>query len=389
METWIVLVMVLAVVAVLAGWAGLATARRRGLEARRDRWRELEGRFDRVTLAAERYDRDPGQALAAPGWLDRSSPVVRGFSGSLTRAVRDRAELERAVAPAPGRRGRDATADTAARLAPTEQDLAALELLVERVEDAYRDADRAVRSAGWSAPGVLAVPHHQFLLDPRWGRPAVLPRLGSLHPRDADRSVKAFLDCAYPLRRDRAAKALRERAEGPGAAHRAQRALDRLVATGRYTTDRHGFLWPASTVVEHWGVHRLFGRGAELSLDDAPPVEIANLLWSLLAEGRGLADEDLLAEAREALATAPGLGDGIARGLNEGIARGVQALPEGVRRAIEDAVPGGAFIPRPASRLDHRLREGLDEALVTGRLQRAPDGRIHRLRTRWPSTYRR
>ncbi|MDI3329175.1 MAG: hypothetical protein QJR09_00365 [Micrococcus sp.] len=390
MEFWVIMLIVLAIVAGVGGWAGVAALQRQQLTGRQQRWRELERRFHRVTLDAERYDRSPGDALEAPGWLDRSSPVVRGFSGTLKRAARDRYELEQSVDPAPGKRGRDpGDRDTASRLAPTEKDLESLELLVERVEDAYRDADRAVRTTGWSTPGTLQVPHPQFLLDPRWGRAAVLPRLGSVTAGTAERSVKDFLDSAYPLRREKALKALRERAQGPAAANRAQKALEKLMATRRYTLDRHGFLWPGSTEVEHWGVYRTFGRPADLSLDDAPPVEIANALWSLLPDGRSLTEEQLLEEARTLLGANGGIGVGITQSLNEGIVRGVQSLPENVQKVIHDVVPHGTFIPSPKPRLDQRLHEGLLEGLLTGRLQRSADGRICRLRAAWPSTYRR
>lgn len=390
MEFWVIMLIVFVVVAGVGGWAGVAAVRRSQLTGRQERWRELERRFHRVTMDAERYDRSPGDALAAPGWLDRSSPVVRGFSGTLKRAARDKYALERSVDPAPGARGRDpGTGDTASRLAPTDQDLESLELLVERVEDAYRDADRAVRTTGWSTPGTLQVPHPQFLLDPRWGRPAVLPRMGAVTARDAERAVKDFLDAAYPLRREKALKALRERADGPGAAYRAQKALDRLMATHRYTVDRHGFLWPGSTEVEHWGVYRTFGRPADLPLDDAPPVEIANALWSLLPDGRCLSEEELFEEARTLLGATGGFGAGITESLNAGLVRGVQSLPENVRKVIQDVVPNGTFIPSPRPRMDQRLHEGLLEGLVTGRLQRTADGRICRLRAAWPSTYRR
>lgn len=390
MEFWVIMLIVLAVVVGVGGWAGVAAVQRRQLTGRQERWRELERRFHRVTMDAERYDRSPGDALAAPGWLDRSSPVVRGFSGTLKRAVRDKYELEQSVDPAPSRRGQDpGSRDAASRLAPTEKDLESLELLVERVEDAYRDTDRAVRTTGWSTSGTLQVPHPQFLLDPRWGRPAVLPRLGTVTAENAERAVKDFLDATYPLRREKALKALRARADGASGAYRAQKALERLTATHRYTVDRHGFLWPGSTEIEHWGVYRTFGRPADLPLDDAPPVEIANALWSLLPEGRSLTEEELLEEARNLLGATGGIGAGITQSLNEGIGRGVQSLPENVQKVIHDVVPHGAFIPSPKPRLDQRLYEGLLEGLVTSRLQRTADGRICRLRAAWPSTYRR
>ncbi|HEY4614217.1 MAG TPA: hypothetical protein VIG75_02015, partial [Citricoccus sp.] len=105
MELWAIILMVLAVVTGFGGWAGVSTVQRRQLTGRQQRWRELESRFHRVTMDAERYDHSPGDALAAPGWLDRSSPVVRGFTGTLKRAARDKYALERSVAPAPARRG--------------------------------------------------------------------------------------------------------------------------------------------------------------------------------------------------------------------------------------------------------------------------------------------
>jgi hypothetical protein len=390
MEFWLIMLIVFAVVAGVGGWAGVAAIQRSQLTGRQERWRELERRFHRVTLDAERYDRSPGDALAAPGWLDRSSPVVRGFSGTLKRAARDKYELEQSVDPAPGRRNQDSgSRDTASRLSPTEKDLESLELLVERVEDAYRDADRAVRTTGWSTPGALQVPHPQFLLDPRWGRPAVLPRLGAVTAQNAERSVKDFLDATYPLRREKALKALRERADGASGAYRAQKALEKLMVTQRYRVDRYGFLWPGSTEIEHWGVYRTFGRPADLPLDDAPPVEVANALWSLLPDGRSLTEDELLEEARNLLGANGGIGAGITQSLNEGIVRGVQSLPENVRKVIHDVVPNGTFIPSPKPRMDQRLREGLLEGLVTGRLQRTADGRICRLRAAWPSTYRR
>jgi hypothetical protein len=398
MEFWLIMLMVLAVVVGVGGWVGVVAIQRHLLTGRQDRWRALEGRFNQVTMDADRYERSPGDALAAPGWLDRSSPMVRGFSGTLKRAQKDRAELERSVAPAPGRAGRtgrdleSGSRDPASRLNPREQDLEEFELLVERLEDAYRDADRAVRATGWSNPGTLHVPHPQFLLDPRWGKPAVYPRLGALDPQDpktAERSVKDFLDAAYPLRRETALKALRERSGGAGNAYRAQKALDRLVQSRRYTADRHGFLWPESTVVEHWAVYRTFGREADVTVQDIPPVEVANALWFLLPEEGGMADEELLHLAQDHLALTAGFAMGLTQTLNEGIARGLKALPEGVQRTLGEVAPNGVQWPAPKPRIHQLLVEGLHEGLVTGRLQRQPDGMVRRLRTGWPSTYRR
>ena len=392
MDLWVIMLLVLAVVVGLGGWAGVVAIQRHILTGRQDRWRALEGRFSQVTLDADRYERSPDDALAAPGWLDRSSPVVRGFSGTLKRAQRDRAELERSVSRAPGRAGREPSSgsrDPASGLDPTEQDLQEFELLVERLEDAYRDTDRAVRSVGWTRPGTLQVPHPQFLLDPRWGRSAVLPRLGSLEQASAAQSVKEFLDAAYPLRRDTALKALRERSGGAGHAHRAQKALDQLIQTRRYTADHHGFLWPGSTVVEHWGVYRTFGRDADVSIQDIPPVEVANALWVLLPADRGMPDEELLELAQQHLALTAGFTSGLTQSLNDGIARGLKSLPEGVQRTINGAVPHGVFLPTSAPKIRQLLSEGLHEGLVTGRLQRQPDGLVRRLRSGWPSTYRR
>lgn len=406
MEFWLIMLIVCAVVLGAGGWAGVAAIQRHQLHGRQDRWRELEGRYHRVTLDSERYDHSPGDALAAPGWLDRSSPVVRGFSGTLKRAQRDRAELERGVARAPGRAGRELTGGSrvpASGLNPTDQDLGELEKLVERVEDAYRDADRAVRTTGWSRPETLQVPHAQFLLDPRWGRPAVLPRTVALPPKTngasaastraqtkaAERAVKEFLDAAYPLRQQTALKLLRERSSGPGAAHRVQKSFERLLASGRYITDEHGFVWPHATVLEHWGVYRSFGRDADLGLDDVAPVEVANVLWVLLPADRGLPDTELLELAREHLALTSGMMAGLTQSLNQGIARGLKALPEGVQRAVNDAVPQGVQWPSPTSRVEQVLAAGLHAGLVTGRLQRQPDGLVRRLRVQWPSTYRR
>lgn len=407
MEFWVIMVLILTVLVGAGGWAGVAAVNRHRLHGRQDQWRELQGRFNRVTLDSERYDRNPSDALAAPGWLDRNSPVVRGFAGTLKRAQRDRAELERGVPRAPGRAGRELTSgsrDPASSLNPTEQDLGELEKLVERVEDAYRDADRAVRTTGWTRPDALQVPHAQFLLDPRWGRPAVLPRTVAVpskppgngstastraQAKAAERAVKDFLDASYPLRRQTALKLLRERSGGSSAGHRVQKSFERLLATGRYTTDAHGFVWPQATVVEHWGVYRSFGRGADLGLDDVAPVEVANALWVLLPADRGLPDTELLELAREHLALTTGMMAGLTQSLNQGIARGLKALPEGVQRAVNDAVPHGMQWPSPASRIEQVLAEGLHAGLVTGRLQRQPDGLVRRLRVEWPSTYRR
>lgn len=404
MDLWVIMLIVLAVVVGIGGWAGVAAIQRHQLHGRQDQWRELEGRFHRVTLDSERYDRSPSDALAAPGWLDRDGPVVRGFSGTLKRAQRDRAELERNVPRAPGRAGREITSgsrDPAAGLNPTEKDLGEFEKLVERVEDAYRDADRAVRTTGWSRPETLQVPHAQFLLDPRWGRPAVLPRTVAVPPKSntttslrvqskaAERAVKDFLDASYPMRQQTALKLLRERSGGGGAGHRMQKSFERLLATGRYVTDERGFIWPQATVVEHWGVYRSFGRDADLGLEDVAPVEVANVLWVLLPADRGLPDTELLALAREHLALAPGMMAGLTKSLNQQIARGIQALPEGVQRAVNDAVPHGVQWPPATTRVEQVLAEGLHAGLVTGRLQRQSDGLVRRLRAQWPSTYRR
>ena len=159
------------------------------------------------------------------------------------------------------------------------------------------------------------------------------------------------------------------------------------METHRYVADPDGFLWPASVQVESWGVHRTFGRGSELSLSEVPVVEIANAVWVLLEEGQEMTEEQLFEALLQRL-DVRSRNLGFTQSLNNGLNRGLQALPEGVRRAIGDAIPEGWFGSTAQKRLEHRLYEGVQEGLVTGRLQRQANGTIRRFRIEWPTTYR-
>lgn len=369
MEIWFVAIFL--ALAVLLGWGTVRTVRRRQLTGRQRRWRELETRFNQVASETTRYETDPQRALDAPGWLDGRNPLVRGFTGTLKRAQRVRDDLERA-----------------AQLDPSDEDLQRFELVVEQLEDAYQETDRAVRLTGWTQPGSLQIPHAQFMLDPRWGGPARLPQLNttSTQADHVGAAVKEFLDQAYPIHRDAVVKILRTRSGSVGA-RRTQKALDHLVETGRFVVDAEGMLWPGSVRTEVWGVHRVFGRGADLNLEQVPLVEISNAAWVVLGEDRHLNEAELVTELREFLELNHRLSTGLSQGLASGLNRGLSVLPEGVQKALNDVIPPGV-LTGAEHRMDHRLTEGIRTGLISGRLQRQADGKICRLRTDWPTTYR-
>lgn len=387
MEFWFIALVV--ALAVIIGWGSISTINRKKLAARQQRWRELDDRFTRVTMESTRYETDPQRALDAPGWLDRKNPLVRGFSGTLKRAQQRRAELERDVPHTPVRRQKSNTpaeiTSSASALAPREEDLEAYQLLVEHLEEAYEETDRAVRMTGWSQPGAEQLPHPQFMLDHRWGRPAIFPDAPAMDSVTADSVVRTFLNASYPVHRDAAVKAIKHRS-GSGA-RKVQKSIEHLLATHRYVIDQHGILWPSSVRVHDWGVHRTFGRSAEVGLDQVPAVEVANAAWVLLDE-QHLEEKELIAAVKDRLELNNRLATGLSKSINVGIAKGMQALPDSMQDAIHGAIPNGVFNPATASRTDQLLHAGIREGLVSGRLQRQSDGRIGRLREGWPTSYR-
>lgn len=395
MELW--LIPLLIALAVLLGWGSVTTMNRRKLADRQQRWRALDQRFDRVTVESTQVETDPQRAFAAPGWLDRSNPLVRGFSGTLKRAQQRRAELERSTPAATSQQQKkvqkalEAPSDTASRLAPTDSDIERYELVVEQLEDAYTETDRAIRMTGWTRPGDHRLPHAQFMLDHRWGRPAVYPPIPAFTDDGADAALKSFLDAIFPVHRDTVLQAVRQRG-GYSAGKRAHKALEQLIESGRYRTDQHSILWPTSVTVEHWGTFRTFGRGADLELHDIPAIEVANAAWVILDDERWLTEEELLDRLKQRMeigSRGPATWtQGLNDGLNKSIHRGIDSLPESMQKLLGDTVPQNLFGGSGRRKLEHQLQDGIREGLVSGRLQRQTDGRIARLRTEWPTTYR-
>lgn len=395
MELW--LIPLLICLAVLLGWGSVTTMNRRKLTDRQQRWRALDQRFDRVTVDSTQVETDPHRALAAPGWLDRSNPLVRGFSSTLKRAQQRRAELERNTPAATAgqqkkiQKALEAPADSASRLAPSETDLERYELVVEQLEDAYAETDRAVRMTGWTRPGDHRLPHAQFMLDHRWGRPAVFPPVPALDDVSAVPALKSFLDAIFPVHRDAVLQAVKQRG-GYTAGKRAEKALEQLIVTRRYRADQHGILWPAAITVEHWGTFRTFGRSADLALYEAPAIEVANAAWVILDDERGLTEDELLEQLKQRMDIssrgAANWTQGLNDGLNKSIHRGIESLPEGMQKILGDSVPQNLFGGSGRRKVEHQLQDGIREGLVSGRLQRQANGRIVRLRTDWPSTYR-
>ncbi|WFP17505.1 hypothetical protein [Citricoccus muralis] len=395
MELW--LIPLLISLAILLGWGSVTSMNRRKLTDRQQRWRALDQRFDRVTVDSTQVETDPHRALAAPGWLDRSNPLVRGFSSTLKRAQQRRAELERNTPAATAgqqkkiQKALEAPADSASRLAPSETDLERYELVVEQLEDAYTETDRAVRMTGWTRPGDHRLPHAQFMLDHRWGRPAVFPPVPALDDVSGVPALKSFLDAIFPVHRDAVIQAVKQRG-GYTAGKRAEKALEQLIVTRRYRADQHGILWPAAITVEHWGTFRTFGRSADLALHEAPAIEVANAAWVILDDERGLTEDELLEQLKQRMdITSRGAAtwtQGLNDGLNKSIHRGIESLPEGMQKILGDSVPQNLFGGSGRRKVEHQLQDGIREGLVSGRLQRQANGRIVRLRTDWPSTYR-
>lgn len=388
------LVLLLVMMACLVTAAvGISGHRRRELASRQDRWRALEQRFDQVTMDSVRSASDPRRALDAPGWVDESHPMTRAFQKSLSRAQKDRLELERSVAPAPGpgvvaRISGEKPRDHAATLAPTEQELQRFEQVVEHAEDTFGETQQALTAVGWSGSGAVQAPHAQFLLDHRWGRPAIIPSVHATDPARSVGAVRTFISEIYPVRLGTAQSALRERVSVNGSPRRELRSLEMLVASGRLRVDQEGFIWPGSVRVEHWGVFRTFGKDADLQLDDVPAVEVANALWAALPAGEAMDEAELTGRAKELLGLAPGTLPGLREQLNASINRGVESLPETMRSIIHDVVPNGTFIPSKDARHARHLEAGLIQGLRSGRLRRTPDGRIVRGRAGWPGSYR-
>lgn len=369
MEPWLI-PLILFILVIIGGWGGYTAVNRRMLSSRQRQWRALQQRYDKVFLDTTGYDTDPGRALEAPGWLDRKNPLVQGFSGTLRRSQQRRSELE---------------IDSAN---PSKEQIEQFRQVVEQLEDAHAETDRAIKTLGWSDTSASKAPHAQFLLDHRWGAPACYPPLGDIDLDSASGAVKAFLDRSFPIKRTTVIEVLKKRCENYTAANRAQKALRELVENGRYKVDAQGFLWPAGVAVENWGVHRTFGRGADIRLEDVPTVEIANAAWVLLEHNRRLHEHELVEQMSKALGLDSQLGTGIGHLIHQGFTKGLQTLAVNVPPEFGGAVPKGLPFLSSRERQQQRLIDGIYLGLATARLQRQGDGTISRLRNSWPASYR-
>lgn len=363
---WIILALVLSAIFLIAGTT-LVVKRRNQLQ-RAERWKQLENRISQVETESVRIELDPTQAFSAPGWLDSSNPLVRSFTSTL-RATRNKKDTIHAVASK-----------------PREEQITALTVVVEQLEDTFAETDRAIRSSGWSTAASLQLENPQFMLDTRWGRPASLPALGPTEPENVDASVRAFVNACFPLRKQVIAEGLRRRTSGRGykAARNVQKSFEHLIATQRLRVDDHDIVWPVSVRTIDWGVYRSFGPDAEVKLKDIPRIEIANAIWETLPAEGSMTEQEVLALVVDQLQLKPSLGSELSSGLHKGI----KALPSSVQKAVNTAVPESFLERKSTPQWNTALNEGLDEALATSRIQRQSDGSLQRLRTTWPASYR-
>lgn len=351
-QYWYIVLGIIVVGLALWGFtAWMASARAQ--QILRERWTRLNHRFSALCTHIEKHESDPQRALTTPGWLDGSNPLVRSYATAVARAQRRRDEL--IFGPRKPPSGLPSTW-TPPRV--SEDQLRAFEGIIDDLAATFEEVDQALRLTGWAHHDHEGVPHPQFLLDHRWGQPALLPSRVVLDGEHASDSVRRFLEGTYPITRTDALDALRSR--GVGRPVRG-RDLSSLLMP-HVTEDADGFLWPRWVNVDSWGVHRTFGPDADLNIFHASPVEIANAIWVML-DGESMTEKQITDELRDQLNLTP-------------FAHG---LPPGRR---------GESPSRRTAQWDRTVAQAVHTGMLTGRLQRRLDGTIGRGRSSWPGSYR-
>lgn len=319
-------------------------------ENRRRHWAKLDHRFQALCTHVGQHEADPQRALATPAWLDESNPLVRSYATAVADAQQRRQEIAydsrytmSAVAPS----------------RVSEAQLGAFEKVVDQLAESFEEIDQALRLTGWAQHDHRGAPHPQFLLDQRWGEPAILPARVILDGAHGQDKVRRFLDDAYPINRADALATLTAHGIGRLAGGRT---LPTVIA--QYAVeDADGFLWPQWVDVDNWGVHRTFGPEADLTVFDAASVEIANAIWGML-DGTSMTEQEI--------------GEGLVEQL--GLTDFPDAIPLTRRR--------GDSLVRRTALWNRVVTEAVHTGLLTERLQRGFDGTIGRGRRSWPPTYR-
>ncbi|WBL18816.1 hypothetical protein [Citricoccus sp. NR2] len=322
-------------------------------DSRRYAWHKLDQRFTALCTHIERHESDPQRALTTPGWLDESNPLVRSYATAVAQAQHQREQL---IADGGGPR-RNSTSSAPNRVSTAQ--LRDFRLIVNQLAASFEEIDQALRLTGWAHHDHAAAPHPQFLLDQRWGQPALLPSRVILDGAHGHDNVRRFIEESYPITRADALDALSSRGTGrlPGG-----RSLPTLLAE-HATEDADGFLWPHWVDVASWGVHRTFGPDADLSVHQASPVELANAIWVMLGEASMTEQE-------------------IAAGLLEHL--DLTGFPDGVPPTERFA----ESLSRRTAQWDRLVASAVHTGMLTERLQRRLDGRLGRGRSSWPGTYR-
>lgn len=321
-------------------------------QVNRERWAALDHRFQALCTHVERHESDPQQALTTPGWLDSSSPLVRSYATAVARAQDRRAALffgpRRSPGPVP-------STWTPSRV--SDEQLSSFEGIIQDLAAAFEEIDQALRLTGWAHHDHEDAPHPQFLLDHRWGEPALLPARVVLDGEHGSENVRRFIEEVYPITRTDALQALRSRGVGPA---RGKELTDLLMP--HVTEDADGFLWPRWVDVDSWGVHRTFGPEADLSVFDTSPVEIANAIWVML-DGESMTEKDITEQLKDQLE--------------------LTDYPNGLRSSRRGESPS-----RRTAHWDRLVAQAVHTGMLTGRLQRRIDGTIGQGRSNWPGTYR-
>jgi hypothetical protein len=135
-QYWYVVLGIAVLASVAAVWWQVHAQRQAAVQ-RREKWLELEHRFDLVLQESGRYMLDSARAAEAPLWLDPTNPEVRSFSQELKSAEAVRATVSRR---------RSAQANPAAVSAA---DLADFRRAVDSLEAVFEQTDARLREAGW------------------------------------------------------------------------------------------------------------------------------------------------------------------------------------------------------------------------------------------------
>ncbi|PXA82103.1 hypothetical protein [Auritidibacter sp. NML120636] len=325
---------------------------------RRERADKLQRITDRFTALEARSASQIHHLTTEPenaGWLVDSNPHVQAFRSQYHRA---RTEFSRRLKP------------YSSMYPPREDQLTQLDEMVTDLEVAYDHADRGVRLFGWGGPApdstdLAAAARYaaeaQRVLDSRWNQPALIDPPGPFSVTRYGKLVHEAITRHWPVLRESVHDIMAVADSAvvrPHVPRDTDDALDTQLATGLLVEDHNGALWPAWVDPDEWICHRTFPNDHHpdyLPLVQAPIREIANAHWATLAEE------------------------------TEAGGMPVDQLIEATLRRLR----GPDAAPDNSPRLQARLRRGLDDALLSDRVQRESDGRITLLRVTWPATYRR